>query len=89
MYILARSIAQGRWAGVLSSLGISSGVIVHTLFAAFGLSAVLMASAWTFAAIKIAGACYLIYLGVQSLRKAVSPVGPPEIIPISGWRIYR
>jgi len=62
MYILARSIAQGRRAGVMSALGIGSGLLVHTLLAAFGLSAILAASAWAFAAVKTAGAVYLIYL---------------------------
>lgn len=64
MYILSRSIAQGRRAGVMSALGIGSGLLIHTLLAAFGLSALLAASAWAFAAVKTAGALYLIFLGV-------------------------
>ena len=56
MYIIGRSLAQGRRAGVLSVMGIMTGVLVHTLLAAFGLSAVLAASAMAFAAVKYAGA---------------------------------
>lgn len=66
-YILGRSMAQGRAAGVASALGIGTGALVHTLAAAFGLSALLVASASAFFVIKIAGACYLIYLGARLL----------------------
>jgi RhtB (resistance to homoserine/threonine) family protein len=64
-YIVGRSVAQGRGAGVVSALGISAGCIVHTLATAFGLTAILAASATAFTVIKIAGAIYLIYLGVR------------------------
>jgi threonine/homoserine/homoserine lactone efflux protein len=89
MYILARSIAQGRRAGVLSVLGISSGILVHTVAAAAGLSALLAASAWAFAAVKVAGAAYLIYLGIQALLVRPSSRETAEVKPMSGWQIYR
>ena len=89
MYILARSIAQGRRAGVLSALGIGSGLLIHTLLAAFGLSAILAASAWAFAAVKTAGAVYLIYLGVQALRKKAGTLAAPDLGPMGDWRVYR
>ena len=89
MYILARSIAQGRRAGVMSALGIGSGLLVHTLLAAFGLSAILAASAWAFATVKTAGAMYLIYLGLQALRKKIGRLVAPSLIPIGSWRVYR
>src|SRR5215510_10773308 len=89
MYILARSIAQGRRAGLLSALGIGSGILVHTLLAAFGLSAVLATSAWAFAVVKVSGAAYLIYLGLQALRKKIEPLTTPNLSPLSGWRLYR
>ncbi len=65
MYILGRSVAQGRKAGILSVLGISTGVLVHTAAAALGLSALLKASSLGFHAMKYAGAAYLVYLGVR------------------------
>lgn len=67
IYILSRSIAQGRRAGVFSVLGISSGCGVHTLLAALGLSVVLAQSAVAFLAVKLAGALYLGYLGLTTL----------------------
>ena len=67
VYILGRSIAHGRRAGVASALGISVGSIFHTCAAALGLSAFLATSAWAFTAVKLAGAAYLIFLGVRAL----------------------
>ncbi|SAL30342.1 LysE family translocator [Caballeronia humi] len=64
-YIVGRSVAQGRGAGIVSALGISAGCIVHTLACAFGLTALLAASAAAFTVVKFAGAIYLIYLGVR------------------------
>ncbi|WP_116137236.1 LysE family translocator [Trinickia diaoshuihuensis] len=64
-YIVGRSVAQGRGAGFMSALGICSGCCIHTIACAFGLTAVLAASATAFTVIKFAGAIYLIYLGVR------------------------
>ena len=89
MYILTRSISQGRRAGVMSALGIGSGLLIHTLLAAFGLSAVLATSAWAFAVVKTAGAAYLIYLGLQALRRKVGTLGAPDLSPVGNWRVYR
>lgn len=66
-YIVGRSIAQGRGAGLMSALGISAGCCVHALACAFGLTALLSASATAFTVIKLAGAAYLIYLGVRMI----------------------
>jgi threonine/homoserine/homoserine lactone efflux protein len=68
MYILTRSIAQGKKAGIVSVLGISTGCFFHTLCAAFGLSLVLATSATLFTLIKYAGAGYLVYLGSKILK---------------------
>jgi RhtB (resistance to homoserine/threonine) family protein len=64
-YIVGRSVAQGRGAGLISALGISAGCCVHSLACAFGLTALLAASATAFTAIKFVGALYLMYLGVR------------------------
>ena len=76
VYILGRSIAHGRRAGVASALGICVGSIFHTGAAALGLSAFLATSAWAFTAVKFAGAGYLIFLGVRTLvqRRENAPV---------------
>ena len=75
VYILGRSIAQGREAGVASALGISLGSIFHTCAAALGLSAILATSALAFSVIKLIGGVYLIFLGTKMIldrRKQLS-----------------
>jgi threonine/homoserine/homoserine lactone efflux protein len=75
VYILGRSLAQGRGAGVASALGICVGSIFHTCAAALGLSAILATSALAFSAIKLLGSAYLVFLGVKMLldrRKRLS-----------------
>jgi threonine/homoserine/homoserine lactone efflux protein len=67
LYIIARSIQQGRRAGVVSSFGVQAGSLVHIAAAAFGLSALLLSSALAFSVVKYAGAAYLIYLGLKTL----------------------
>ena len=71
VYILARSISQGRRAGVFSVFGIITGSMMHTLGVALGLSLLLTSSSWMFAAVKFAGAAYLAFLGVELLRSKV------------------
>ena len=66
-YILGRSIAQGREAGIASALGICVGSIFHTCAAALGFSAILATSALAFVAIKLLGGAYLIFLGIKML----------------------
>ncbi len=67
LFIIARSVDQGRLAGIASVLGIEVGSLVHVAAAAFGLSAVLMSSALAFELVKYLGAAYLIYLGLHKL----------------------
>lgn len=70
MYIVARSVAQGRTAGLVSVLGIQIGALVHVSAAALGLSALLLASATAFNVVKYLGAIYLVWLGIRTLRAA-------------------
>ena len=74
VYILGRSVAQGRGAGVASALGICVGSIFHTCAAALGLSAILATSALAFSAIKLLGGAYLVFLGVKILLDCAAPV---------------
>ena len=66
-YIVTRSLAQGRRAGVTSMLGVQAGGLVHVVAAAFGVSALIASSATAFTIVKYAGAAYLILLGVRKL----------------------
>lgn len=67
LYITARGLDQGRWAGVLSAWGVDLGNLIIAVATAAGLSAILLSSALAFSAVKYAGAAYLIYLGVRRL----------------------
>ncbi len=90
IYIVSRSIAQGKKAGILSSLGINSAAIIHILAAVLGLSAIIAASALAFKILKYAGALFLIYLGVKALVDRRNPFNPEAEIPETwaGWKIY-
>lgn len=81
VYVIGRSVAQGRKAGVMSMLGVSTGILVHTLLAALGISVILAASPLAFAAVKLAGAGYLIWLGIGFLKKQKTdePIGPNPV----------
>jgi threonine/homoserine/homoserine lactone efflux protein len=82
LYIVGRSIGQGRNAGYVSALGIGVGTLVHTAAAAVGLSALLVSSAAAFRVVKYLGAAYLVFLGIQRFRSKESlaaqsdPVAP-------------
>jgi threonine/homoserine/homoserine lactone efflux protein len=65
LYIVTRSLSQGRAAGLASMAGVNAGALTHTLAAALGLSAILISSAVAFTAVKFLGAAYLIYLGIR------------------------
>jgi threonine/homoserine/homoserine lactone efflux protein len=74
LYIVGRTMSQGRRAGLLSVAGISSGTVVHTVAAAFGLSAILATSAAAFTVVKLAGAAYLVYLGLKMVTSRSGPL---------------
>jgi threonine/homoserine/homoserine lactone efflux protein len=83
-YIVSRSIGQGRSAGLVSALGIGVGTLVHVAAAAVGLSALLMSSAMAFGAVKYLGAAYLIFLGIQKLRRQELTDASPDAAPSRG-----
>jgi threonine/homoserine/homoserine lactone efflux protein len=66
--VMSRSIAQGPAAGVVTAAGVSVGLVGHTVLATLGLGAILRTSEWLFLALKLVGAAYLVYLGIQLLR---------------------
>ena len=69
LYVIGRSVGQGRKAGIVSSLGVFVGCWVHILAAAFGIAALLRSSPVAFNAVRYAGAAYLIYLGLKMLAQ--------------------
>lgn len=68
MFVVARSLAQGRMAGLVSAFGIGAGCVVHTAVAGFGLAAVLQRSPELFLAVQYVGAGYLVWLGIAAWR---------------------
>jgi threonine/homoserine/homoserine lactone efflux protein len=82
LYVITRSVEQGRRAGLASVLGIELASLVHTAAAALGLSAVLLTSALAFSVVKYLGAAYLIYLGLRTLltreKNSQIPVQVPK-----------
>lgn len=90
LYVASRSAGQGLKAGIVSALGIGAGCLVHLFAAALGVSAVLTQSAEAFNVVKWAGALYLMYIGLQSVRSAggrfVLNAGQPTL---SLWALFR
>ncbi len=66
IYIVTRGIHQGRAAALVSVLGVTTATLVHTVFAAAGLSAILASSAVAFSVVKYAGSAYLVYLAIRT-----------------------
>ena len=76
MFTLAQTLRHGVAGGIAAALGIVAGCVVHTLVAAFGLAALLAASATAFALVKWAGAAYLVWLAIGMLRAGASASAP-------------
>ncbi|MGD9235714.1 MAG: LysE family translocator [Desulfobacterales bacterium] len=89
LYIVARSLDQGRLAGFVSVLSIEVGNFVHVLAATLGLSAILVSSALAFSVVKYLGAAYLIYLGVRRLFARETVHQPSTFQRQSLRRIFR
>ncbi len=82
LYIVTRSVAHGRKAGLASVLGIELATLCHSMAAAFGLSAILLASSLAFSLVKYLGAGYLIYLGIRTIfSRSVSPAKDDSSTP--------
>ena len=88
IYVVTRSLTQGRKAGLVSVLGLSVGALVHVLAATAGLSALLLTSATAFGLVKILGACYLIYLGIRALPTRTSVATTSTLQQDSLHRIF-
>ena len=83
LYVVTQSAEQGRSAGLASVAGIHIGTFVHIVAAAAGLSAIILASAVAFSAVKFAGAAYLVYLGVRKLfERPASSEDEPRRAPL-------
>ena len=89
VYIVARTLAQGRGAGLASVAGVAAGNLCNALGAALGLAALFAVSSLAFSVVKYAGAAYLIYLGIKALRRPATIAAPGEFAPPEKRRIAR
>lgn len=87
-YVAARTLSGGRKAGIASTCGTAVGGLVHVIAGALGISAIIVASAELFAAVKFAGALYLVWLGIKTFREARTSV-PQQIVPFEARRAFR
>jgi threonine/homoserine/homoserine lactone efflux protein len=88
LYIVGRSIDQGRAAGLASVLGVTTGTLIQMFFAVIGLSSLILASAIAFDIVKYVGAAYLIVLGIMRLRSAKQTLAGNGRAPRTLRRLY-
>jgi threonine/homoserine/homoserine lactone efflux protein len=89
IYLISRTLTQGRRAGYFSLIGVMAGVFVHLLAAALGLSALLLAVPAAFDAIKLAGAAYLLWLAWTTLRGTGFSFTPQPLEPVPDRVLFR
>lgn len=89
LLLLTRSAHEGTKTGFITGLGIATGDFLHVLVAAVGISAILVTSPAAFTIIKIAGAAYLIYMGIQALVVKASSIQTPDVVQASLLKVYR
>jgi threonine/homoserine/homoserine lactone efflux protein len=87
-YVAARTLSGGRQAGIASTFGTAFGGLVHVVAGGLGVSAIILASAQLFAALKLVGALYLIWLGIRTFRQAGTLPAVP-ISPTGAKRAFR
>ena len=86
--VMSRSVAQGPAAGIATAAGVSVGLVGHTLLATLGLGAILRTSEWLFIALKLAGAAYLVWLGIGLLRTRATELAVATGAPRSLGRLF-
>lgn len=86
-YVAARTLSGGKRAGIASTFGTALGGLVHVIAGALGVSAIILASAELFTALKFAGALYLVWLGIKTFREARDLV--PQAIVAGTQRVFR
>ncbi|WP_199616265.1 LysE family translocator [Paenibacillus alkalitolerans] len=85
---VTRALQSGHKAGIMAGLGIATGDLIHTLFAAAGLSAILMTSALAFNFVKFAGVAYLLYLGIRAIMEKPADPELPKVALAAPLKSY-
>ena len=88
IYVLGRTLAQGRFVGFVSSWGVCSGAFVHVFAAAFGFSLIIKSSPTAYAVLKYAGAAYMVWLAINTLRHNVLNISKDTSAPKSLGKVY-
>lgn len=88
LFVIATGIGRGRVTAIVAAGGFASGLSIHTACAVFGISALLMASATAFTCVKIAGAAYLVWLGIKAFRSHGVLALTPNASPLSQRKIF-
>lgn len=89
IFVLTQSALRGRRAGLIVTLGLCSGLLVHTTAVALGVAAIFQASSTAFTLLKLSGAAYLIYLAWQAFRAQTSQIALGKASKLDGWQCYR
>lgn len=92
IFVLTQSALRGAMAGLVVTLGLSTGLVVHTTAVALGVAAIVQASALAFTVLKLIGAAYLVYLAWHAFRASavgMAGQGSRDIVGISNWQLYR
>ncbi|MDY6849166.1 MAG: LysE family translocator [Geoalkalibacter sp.] len=89
IFVLTQSALHGKGAGLLVTLGLCTGLVVHTLAVALGVAVIFQVSAAAFTALKLVGAAYLVYLGWQAFRAASAPISMAGNAVPKGFKLYR
>ena len=89
VYIVARTLAHGRQAGLASVAGVALGNVGNATGATLGLAALLTVSSLAFNVVRFAGAAYLIWLGIQTLLKPFAPDTASHVMVKAHWRLFR
>lgn len=89
MYVIARSVGQGRRAGIISALGIGVGIFVHIGLATLGVAALLRSWPFSYELVRYAGATYLVYLGIRLFAQGRAGNSLEALTPAEPWTIFR
>jgi threonine/homoserine/homoserine lactone efflux protein len=89
LYIVTRTVAEGRASGLASVAGVAMGNLANAIGASVGIAAIFAVSALAFTIVKYAGAAYLIYLGIKALRAPTAAATSPAVVPASQRKIFR
>jgi threonine/homoserine/homoserine lactone efflux protein len=89
LFVIAQAAQNGRLAGFIVTLGLCTGLLVHTSAVTFGLAAVIQSSAFAFTVLKMIGAAYLLFLAWQAFRAIAQSLPDPQIAKIEVTQLYR